>query len=714
MVSNEREDGRVGVGPVATSPRAAGGGAASLARTLVFCALAVPPAFAAAAGQPLADLSLEELLAIPVVTASKLPEASRRAPGSIYVVDEQEIARLGLRDLGDVLALVPGVEVIDPHFFLLGGQRGFVGSFSKTLLLVNGREMNNLIAGETFVSNQLRTRNVARVEIVNGPASALYGANALAGVINVITKTATAQGVEVTAGAGSWATGELGVSSGGEMGRWRVAGSLDAFTTVGDDFAGFLSDPERASPAAENNAYRHLPDEHGYRNDASALFLELIAERGGFYAGANHYRNDTGRGTSGIQWDYTEGSDHRELWLPYLGYRWTGLARDQLDGWAEYRYTWEKFWGDHTETEGPLLDPATGATITIDATEEDVERFRGFYSNERSNGSRRHEVQTEATWRWSDAATLVAGAEYEDNDVVPAAFARGQGTHPPLGPEQRQDVFSSREWGVYVQQQSSFLAERLVVTLGARYDDHEIYGGSFNPRGGVVLMPSASTAFKLLYGEAFREPNVFEQSLSGKPIRPTALRTWELGWHQQLGPGFQNQAVVFHNRADDLIVTDEVAEGGISNKGELESEGFEDVLRFEMGRLRGRLAYTYTTVDLDEPEAGRHPVFDVPEHKATLAASWSLPREISLGCVVQFRDQVTTEYHGTSFEVDDFTVVDLTLRFAALPLGNGAEARVTVENLFDTEYFHSEPRAPSVVKHPQNGRGFFASITVRY
>ncbi|HPQ20192.1 MAG TPA: TonB-dependent receptor plug domain-containing protein, partial [bacterium] len=148
---------------------------------------------------------LEEQL---VVTASKRAQKITEAPATIYVITDKEIEQYGFVDLKDVLKLIPGMIVEDLSYGqLYGGQRGFNGVFQKTLIMINGREVNNILANEAFIGPQFPLHNVKRIEVVAGPGSALYGANAFAGVINIITKSAEdINGVDVAYTYGSCKT----------------------------------------------------------------------------------------------------------------------------------------------------------------------------------------------------------------------------------------------------------------------------------------------------------------------------------------------------------------------------------------------------------------------------------------------------------------------------------------------------------------------------
>ena len=134
-----------------------------------------------------AEMSLEDLAAVTITSATMRSQKAEEVPATVYVITDRDFERYGYRDLKDVLKHTVGIEYGDPHSWLQGGQRGFSGSWSQTKLLVNGLETNLLWSGEAYISNQFPLHNVKRVEIIQGPASALYGADAFSGVINIVT-----------------------------------------------------------------------------------------------------------------------------------------------------------------------------------------------------------------------------------------------------------------------------------------------------------------------------------------------------------------------------------------------------------------------------------------------------------------------------------------------------------------------------------------------
>jgi outer membrane receptor for ferrienterochelin and colicins len=214
------------------------------ARKEVAKLLRLEPGFDDAAGSPrfaalLAEVRSEEQSA-QVTSVSKSAESLREAPATVVVVTGDEIERRGYLDLEQLLHDLPGFDVnrtngdIYSHVY----QRGYYDEFnSRLLLLVDGVEQNDLTQGTQYLSRQYSLTNIDRVEVVYGPASTMYGANAYTGVISVITKDAAAlvgenrrfgvAGHVTTGGYGSSAADmtAAGINGDGTV-AWSIAGRL--------------------------------------------------------------------------------------------------------------------------------------------------------------------------------------------------------------------------------------------------------------------------------------------------------------------------------------------------------------------------------------------------------------------------------------------------------------------------------------------------------
>ena len=205
-----------------------------------------------AAGQTteeLKRLSLEDLLNVDVTTVSRSPEPTMRVPAAVYVITGDDLRRSGAQTLADALRLAPGVQVarISAGTWAIG-VRGFADRLARSMLvLIDGRAVYSaLFAGTYWETQDTFLEDVERIEVIRGPGGTLWGANAVNGIINIITKTARAtHGIAGTAGAGSQ-DARAGARFGGAVGaawHYRVYGKgLDRqphFRPDGLDFDGF-------------------------------------------------------------------------------------------------------------------------------------------------------------------------------------------------------------------------------------------------------------------------------------------------------------------------------------------------------------------------------------------------------------------------------------------------------------------------------------------
>jgi iron complex outermembrane receptor protein len=166
----------------------------------------------------LKNLSLEELSRIEVTEVLKEATDAFRTPAAVSVLTRQDIARSGATTIPDLLRLVPGVEVaqISSNKWAIG-IRGFEGLLSKSVLvLIDGRSVYTpLFAGVYWEMQDTLIEDIERIEVIRGPGGTIWGANAINGVINIVTRSARdTRGILVTAAAGNVERGELGVRYG--------------------------------------------------------------------------------------------------------------------------------------------------------------------------------------------------------------------------------------------------------------------------------------------------------------------------------------------------------------------------------------------------------------------------------------------------------------------------------------------------------------------
>jgi iron complex outermembrane recepter protein len=194
---------------------------------LMLLALSVGDACATALPQDLGSLSLEDLGKVVVSSVAKSPEPLSDAPAAVYVISHDDILRSGATSLPDVLRLAPNLEVFQtsPSNYVITA-RGFSGNDAaqnfpnKLLVLIDGRSVYSpIFSGMYWDDQHVMPEDIERIEVISGPGGALWGANAVNGVINIITRTAgDTQGGVLEARAGNLESGAA-VQYGGALGR---------------------------------------------------------------------------------------------------------------------------------------------------------------------------------------------------------------------------------------------------------------------------------------------------------------------------------------------------------------------------------------------------------------------------------------------------------------------------------------------------------------
>ena len=226
----------------------------------------------------LKQLSLEQLGNVEVTTASKEPEQVWRTPAAIYVITQEDIRRSGATSIAEVLRLAPGLEVArtdSDHWAV--GIRGFGGQFSKSLLvLIDGRSVYSpLFSGVYWQVQDTLLEDIERIEVIRGPGGTIWGANAVNGVINIITKnTKDTHGTLVSMSGGNVVQGIGEVRMGGTNGDgldYRVYGK------------GFIRGPESHPDGSNFDHWK--TGQLGFRTDWELNTHDTLTLQGDVYQG---------------------------------------------------------------------------------------------------------------------------------------------------------------------------------------------------------------------------------------------------------------------------------------------------------------------------------------------------------------------------------------------------------------------------------------------
>lgn len=204
----------------------------------LFLILVPEPAFLRAQDGPnppdVMSMSLEELMGVEVTSVSKKEQKLSDTAAAIYVITQEEIQRSGATSIPDLLRMVPGLEVaqIDANIWAVG-TRGFNERFSnKMLVMIDGRSVYSPLFGGVYWDDQnLVLEDIDRIEVIRGPGGSLWGANAVNGIINIITKSSQAtQGTLVTINSGNLEPASASARYGGKVGKLGFYRVFSTFT----------------------------------------------------------------------------------------------------------------------------------------------------------------------------------------------------------------------------------------------------------------------------------------------------------------------------------------------------------------------------------------------------------------------------------------------------------------------------------------------------
>lgn len=643
----------------------------------------------------------EEAKTVFVVTASRVKEDIRKSTASITVVTAEQIREMGARDLADALRAVPGMNSfyhVDGHFRL--DARGVTKSGDQNVLvMLNSHPLNsNYSGGATWVYDTMTVDNIQRIEVIRGPGSALYGANAFSGVINVITKKgADIDGFQVSASTGSEATRQYNFMGGQSVNDFSYALNVNLFDTDGQKRF-IQSDTQTLSDRFFGTQASFAPDYAEARDQKMDIALNLQF-KGLQFDGRLIERT---RGPSAdplINLDKTSNNDIRDY---YLNLSYERQILDNFNLTAKlYRNSTEQ--DDHYQSmmngAGAAILNADGSIIYAILPDE------GLIADV-SHQNFRTGFETQATYDIVESNTLVAGFTYEKIEQKDTEYsANFMYTNIPnviqplpdlvnLTDIQNVNQDADRHFLAFFAQDIWDITEDIRLTVGARFDDYDDVGSSFNPRAGVAWAFIDGWDLKLMYGRAFRAPAFQElysknnPSLIGNPdLDPETVDTYEasIGMRMQ---GFSGRLTGFYSKIEDdiRVVPLEGTQNGIyGNKDELRSQGFEMELKYDFGKGT-YVAANYTYQDSENRDTGE-PLSNIAKHTGDIMLNIPFAEYFNWNVDFYFQDGFERESDDPRDDVSGYGIVNTTLIAKGFLQGyEGLELRGSVYNLFNEKW----------------------------
>lgn len=567
------------------------------------------------------------------MTATRLDTPVERVGSSVSVITSEDIRRLQATSVVDVLQRAGGLTLAraggpgqSSSLYLRGGSPGF------TRVMIDGVKMNDPSGiGSAFDFGTLTVDNIERIEVLRGPQSTLYGSDAMAGVINIITRKATQE-----------PTAAVSVE-GGSYGTWRT------------DIRGSGSETNVSYSAAyshfETDGFSTLDEEDGYTED-------------------DGNRNDTVSARIGYKPVGNAGLDlivrHSRTRTDYDAYDSSFMPSES--GKIENDETYVRAQGDLALMDG-FWTQQLGASRAahrrkyLDAPGLPDEHYDGD--------------TTGLDWQHNlfvnDMNTVTVGTDWQEDEASTRTL----------------DDVSSRLTGVFGQDTIA-LGERSFTTLGIRLDDHSKFGSEETHRVTTAfLIPETGTRLKGSYGTGFQAPSLYElfaddEFTTGNPdLDPQTSTGWDAGFEQEvLEKRVTVGATWFRIDYDDLTAWQSGAAfgpGRYVNVNEGTSEGVET---FGQIRVTDAVAVkgTYDYLDNSSGTGDTSFTLNRPRHRASAGVDWDVTRKLSVNVNSVFTGS-RTDFGSQS--LPSHTLFNLASRYA---VNKCVALTGRVENLFDKEY----------------------------
>jgi len=578
-----------------------------------------------------------------VVSASRLPIALERTPGSTTQVTREEIRAIGAGTAAELLRSLPGIHVGGaggdggPGFVHL---RGADPNF--TVVMIDGVRVNDPTdtRGGSFNFSSLDPQEIERIDIVRGPLSSVHGSDAIAGVIHIITRRG--------AGRDAWASAEAGPDdilrlAGGASERW---GSFSAHAN------GRFS---QEGPIVEGNDFEASSVDAGvdYATETQRADLNLRVSR--------QIRESYPESGGGPLYATSDATESERDDAVQASAKWSRRLREDLK--LDARLTGYQKEADRQSP--AIAPPASDPFGGIPATRSEDRLRRGTLGLDLQWGDRSQRLSFGGEAYWEDG--------------------RSRGEIEFGGPPTPSDFDLDRRVGsVYVEA----MRHDGVWTSSAsvRLDAPDGHAPQWSPRiGGRLRVPRLNGALKASWGEGFKLPSFFALAnpiVGNESLDSEHSDSWDVGWVQQLFDGdVQTEFTWFRSRYEDLIDID-TDTFTLVNRSDVIVDGFEfivDARALEHLRLGGQLSLS----DSEVQETG-DPLLDRPKWSGSIYSGWTT----DAGHRITGRFILVGEVPDNSVPTGDVTLdsyVRLDLS-GAVQLGQHLEAIVSLDNVLDAEY----------------------------
>jgi len=658
------------------------------------------------------ELSLEGLYALPFVEiATQTAVPLEKAPAVASLITAEDIKAMGALTIEEVLESVPGLHTSlstitsDTVYSIRGIKTGLT---PQVLIMLNGHRISSdVLTGTLPYLAKINIQNISRIEVIRGPGSAVYGADAYSGVINIITKSAKElDGLTVGMRGGSNKTKNIWGQYGGDIGKgWNLALNFEYAQQNADKSQKVSSDQQtQLDPIANQFGYPNAslaPGYLNYRYKSTSYNLHLTNNNWKVgLDGWNQRDNGTGSGNAqALDYDGHVDIDQYLFSLEYGNKSW--IENWEFTGKFSYQYIDNQYQLNLYPSGAVVPIGSDGNIFTAPSTD-----FTYFPDGVIGNPGRKSKIPT------LDLTFLYTGLNYHTlrfnmgmkKEILKANATQNFGpgvidNNPSIVDGKLTDITNTPY--IYVSDEKRTIKHISIqdiwelnvdwtLTAGIRHDEYSDFGNTTNPRLALVWSTTDELITKFMYGSAFRAPAFVELYMQNNPIgignknlRPEKTDTYELSFLWQPLTSFSTNISLYHYKTHDMI--DFIANGqGASitqNYKSLYGKGFEFEFDWSINKyweLNANYVYQRTknqNTDQQEP--------NVPQQQFYLDTRWKFSPDWSLNSQLIWIGDTERAQGDDRSAIDDYNIVNITLRRENFT--KNWELAASIKNLFNND-----------------------------
>lgn len=616
------------------------------------------------------DMGFDELQNIEIEVASRQKESINNVPATVKIVTADMIKKHGYMSIEELLSDQPGFQFRNINGFnSYTFMRGSVSQNNHILMMVDGVVINELNSGGYYGGLHYNLFNVKQVEILYGPASALYGTNALDGIINIVTyspKEREAQRSKAELAYGSFKTGLASFRS----------GDYDVVNDFGYTFSGHYVTSQKADLAGakgDNNWYESM------ENFEDSFSLEGKISYKEFDFGLLFQDKKASRSTNYRSVD-TPKLDYGTLWHISFFNAW-GSHNLKIDN--SLKLISKLYYRNATVKDDTIAyineTPLPGEQV-------------GYFRPNWLIG-----LDEQLQYQYSDTFNVTLGVSAEQEKLADG-FSKTYSTSFLLAPDapSKPDMLQNNLLSSYVQLKY-IPYEFLQVTAGLRYDKSNYYGEVATPRLAFVYLHDKGN-IKLLYSEAFRAPKPWDYNygVGNDTLEPEQVKSYELAGNYKFSNGFYGEFSLYHNLIEQKLVKQTSPDIKWINYGKMKTYGVELDLRYKSGDFEGYTNYTYT----DAKDEDGVKIAEITEHTCNVGVNYSYNQHWKFdlrGNYVGSRKNDSSLLEASE-TIDPYVLLNAQVSYLDL---NGFDIHLIVKNLLDEEYYHTSNNDVSRYRQPQ-------------